>query len=187
MASRFVQSQANLAETLESIRLNTIESTKQYNSDPTLRARALRPLDLNGIQGLTLTSITSIGPTGATSTSTIVDQAYGITIAAATQGSIAFTVPQGFGMQFVGIYCDGSFGPASTFQLKIDTVTRQEIPLNYAYDSPYKVAYQLDQVAFAKQGAKIVMNLSCSGASTVSATVWPVVWICAPASQLQMQ
>lgn len=187
MSHLFVQTQAWVGETLESIRVNTISSTAMYNNDSTLDARTLRPLDLNGIQGLTLTNITSTGPDGTISATSIVDQAYGFTILNATEGSVAFTCPQGFGMQFVGVYCDGNFGISGTYHLKVDTVVRQEIPLSTAYDSPYKVAYAFDQLAFAKQGAKIVMGFSNSSPSTVSATLWPVVYVSAPRAQLQMQ
>lgn len=178
--------QAWVGETLESLRTNTITETHKYNPDGTLNARTLRPLDLTGVQGLTLTNLSVLDPTG-TPLATYADQSYGIQIAPGTIGTIAFTVPQGFGMMFCGLYCDADFGASPAYQVKIDTVVRQEIPINTAYDSPYKITYAFDQVAFAKQGAKIVLSISNSGTSTASGTVWPVAFIAAPASQLQMQ
>jgi hypothetical protein len=183
----FIQEQVWVAETLQALRAQAIAATQKYNNDPTLDARYLRPSDLTGIQGLSMSNISSVGPTGTSSTTNIVDGAYGFSIAPTTEGIVSFTVPQGFGMLFAGWYCDGDLGASARLAVKIDTVIRQEVWARAAYDSPHKVIVSNDQVAFAKQGAKVQLIIDNASASTVSATIWPIIWVCAPRAQIQMQ
>jgi hypothetical protein len=183
----FIQEQLWVTETLQALRATAIASTQKYNNDPTLDARYLRPSDLTGIQGLSLSNISSVGPTGTSSTTNIEDGAYGFSIDPATEGIVSFTVPQGFGMLFAGWYCDGDLGASARLAVKIDTVIRQEVWARAAYDNPYKLFVANDQVAFAKQGAKVQLIIDNASASTVSATIWPIVWVCAPRAQIQMQ
>ena len=173
---------------LEQAAEDTLAKTRQYNADADVW-RLLRPEDL----GVATT------PAGGVVAKNYY-QAVAIPAAVATV-IIAFRVPAGLGITFLGMWLSayggvGDLGMGSVYEVDVNTVKRQEIPLRgekahtYGFDTSghfqdmWVRSICLEQFVFVRQNDWVQINLFCKHGYTGQIEFWPIAVVAGNRKQL---
>lgn len=167
---------------LEQAAEDTLAKTRQYNADADVW-RLLRPEDL----GMATT------PTGGVTEKNYYQT---VTLPAATSTVvIAFRVPAGIGITFMGFWITTHLGAGAVYELDINTVKRQQAPIrglkgkNFAFDTSGHIPDQwfdgdtrgyyhvdcilLEQFVFVRQNDLVQIRLYVKHSFTGQVEFWP--------------
>lgn len=178
---------------LEQAAEDTLAKTRQYNADADVW-RLLRPEDL----GMATT------PDGG-----VTEKNYyqSVTLPAATSTVvIAFRVPAGIGITFMGFWITTHLGQGAVYELDVNTVKRQQAPIrglkgkNYAFDTSGHIPDQwfdgdtrgfyfvkavlLEQFVFVRQNDLVQVRLYVKHSFTGQVEFFPIAVIAGNRKQL---
>ena len=176
---------------LEQAAEDTLAKTRQYNADADVW-RLWRPEDIGALAN---------PPVGG-----LLNKQYYLALvipAAVATTVIRFRVPAGIGITFMGVWVISTagqgrqgLGMGAVYELDVNTVKRQEIPLHgekahtYGFDNSgffqdeWIRSIALEQFVFARQNDLVEINFFCKYGFTGQLEFWPIACIAGNRRQL---
>jgi len=183
MSMKYWQGPEWSAYILEQAAEDTLAKTRQYNADADVW-RLLRPIDL---------AIATVWGTGAAPA----NKMYYMTVIlppATIVAVITFRVPAGIGITFMGVWMSSvmNMGMGAVYEIDVNTVTRQEIPLRgekglvISGDETFwwMRTIVLEQFVFVRQNDLVQINLYCKHGFTGQLEFFPIAVIAGNRKQL---